>query len=281
MPSIKDLAPYIRNIYEAINEAKTAFMMTVLEKDDRQIFFVGTKHTRNPKDRQVLDLIKAFTKTIEESGREVALCLEGNVPGETSGSLDEVVARAGEQAALLNVAIQEKIKPLSIEPSFKRINELTSEIFSDRKALASWALLNFLSGITKDGKIGIEKKDLFIKVLGSIGNQYEITGEGLSVFDVLRDYLAKNNIVDLPNFDQIFESGFDREKIIEAQKPNNGSHITNKAAVCINLARDFGLMENTLNIFERTDKDLFVWQGLNHVVSQLPAYLHLGFKEIK
>jgi hypothetical protein len=83
MPSIKDLAPYIRNIYEAINEAKTAFMMSVLEKDDRQIFFVGTKHTRNPKDRQVLDLIKAFTKTIEESGREVALCLEGNVPGDT------------------------------------------------------------------------------------------------------------------------------------------------------------------------------------------------------
>ncbi|QQR61100.1 hypothetical protein IPH19_01375 [Candidatus Uhrbacteria bacterium] len=255
--------------------------MSVLEKGGREIVLAGTKHTRNPDDRQILDLGIAFKNSLKSSERGFVLCLEGDKLNNDEEMLDASISRIGEQAVLIDIAMKERINFFNIEPSFARINSLAIEVFADRKALAGWAFLNFLSGAAKDGRIGIEKKELLIKVLGSIGGQYQIAESGLACFEVLRDYLQEAGVINFNNFDQIFEVDIEIERIVEAQKPTNGPYVTNEAAVCINLARDFGLMENALRIFEEMDKNLFVWQGLNHVISQLPAYQHLGFKEIK
>jgi hypothetical protein len=281
MLSIRELGPHIRNFDEAMSEAGSEFLLTVLEKQGHQIFLVGTRHTRNPSDPQVLALEAAFKKSLKERERKLILCLEGTIPSGSDELLNKAVSRSGEQAVLMDIAVKEEMKALSIEPSFGRINALAIEVFPERRALAGWALLNFLSGLAKDGKIGIEKKELLIKVLGSISSQYEIAESGLACFEALRDYLEESGIINFSNFDQMFESDIDIRRVVEAQKPTNGPYITNKAAVYINLARDFGLMENTLRIFDETEQDLFVWQGMNHVVSQLPAYKYLGFEEIK
>lgn len=280
MLSIKELAPHIRNIYEAIDQANSDFSLSILEKGGREIILAGTKHTRNPSDKQVLDLAIAFKKSLKSLERGFVLCLEGDKTISSEESLEASVSRIGEQAVLIDIAIKDKIKIINIEPSFSRVNSLAMEKFADRKALAGWAFLNFFSGAAKDGKIGIEKKELLIKVLGSIGGQYQIAESGLACFEIIRDYLQKAGVINLESFDRIFEVDIEIEGVIDAQKPTNGPYITNEAAVCVNLARDYGLMENTLRIFEETDKNLFVWQGLNHAISQLPAYLHLGFNKI-
>ncbi len=283
MLELKQLVSLLVTIDKADLKSAPLFISKSLWKEGRELLIVGTKHTKNSNNEQVLSLKKAWITFLEKAKTPI-LCIEGFLPKKDVylSDSDAIVKKLGEVGVLVLEANKRGIEVKSTEPSFQEVAKWAFEIQPDPQAFSAWALLNLLSSIGVEGKrVDVKHATLLQNALKSIGKRYELSEESEEVYSKIRHYLLESTAVPLPDtFEKIFSQPLQLEAIVAAQRPGE-SLATNRAAISFNLARDYGLIKNTVDIFESTNSPLFVWMGLNHFISQLPAYKYLGFKEIK
>lgn len=284
MLELKQVVQKLISIDKVNVESAGTFIFKGLKREKKKLFITGTKHTGNFKDQQAFKLQQAFLKSFNDKDDVMILCLEGSLPREDIGTdnSEAIVSKVGEVGLIVKEAKERGFEVKSIEPSFQEVAKWAFEIQPDAQAFSAWALLNLLSSIGEDEK-GVDAKHapMLQKALTSIGKQYDVATEYEMIYSKIQNYLLTNTSVSLPDtFEKLFSQPLPHGAVVAAQRPGE-SLPTNRAATSFNLARDYGLMKNTIDIFENTDRSLFVWMGLNHVLSQLPAYEYLGFKEIK
>lgn len=283
MLELKQLVSLLVTIDKVDLESAPLFVSESLWKEGRELLILGTRHTKNSNDEQVLSLKKAWITFLEKAKTPI-LCIEGFLPKKDVylSDSDVIVKKLGEVGVLVQEANKRGVEVKSIEPSFQEVAKWAFEIQPDPQAFSAWALLNLLSSIGADRQ-GVDAKHVAMlqNALISIGKQYKIGVGYKAIYQKIRDYLLESSAVSLPEtVEKIFLQPLQHESIVAAQRPGE-SLATNRVAISFNLARDYGLIKNTVDIFENTNSSLFVWMGLNHVISQLPAYKYLGFKEIK
>lgn len=271
-PDLIETSRHILKIHDVKDIQTNVSVTHILSKTECVLWMSGTQHTQNIKDPQISILKKQFTNFINQNYKNPILCLEGFIPNELKDE-EDAVQKNGEKAVLILMAQKQKINIVSVEPTQAEISEWAMQIFPDPLAHAAWAALNVLAC----------SKEITETVLLAIASTYGFEEDTKTFFEKISAYLRRENIVNLPHdFKQLTKELINKTKINEAQEPNNGPFPTNKAGSAINLARDYGLFINTINIIEQNKNDgAFAWFGLNHVLAMMPAFEKNGFKNEK
>ncbi len=280
-PSLKHIKDNIIPICQTDSKLLFILRKFVHAETGHEIWIAGTRHTNNPESIQMKKLISASDEWIRTSKSPIAVCVERSCRIDGVTNLNDAMKKCGESAVIRLMCQNHKLEEIVIEPDFnKQVIPWSKELVGNGMALASWALLNFI--YTINGKVADASpalKQNFRQVIQTIGMQFGMSKNYSKVLNNINLYLKENNEgLIVPDILANEKVRLDMSLIEKSQSVDINIFETNRAGIAFNQARDYGMLINILKASDN-NKNIFVWMGLNHVLSLSPALESLGYKK--
>lgn len=167
---IKHKIPYILNI----------------SKEKQEIVYFGSKHSKNPKDKQFSKIENLFNKFLNKHNKkDIVIILENYTPSLVLPK-NEMVEKFGETGLVYFLAQKHNLKTICPEPSQKQILEFVKSRKNKKRNILLWISLNIISNKFKMKEIK-KLQDPFIKFseLNKVGAD----------FNLARDYYISKGIL--------------------------------------------------------------------------------------
>jgi len=164
---------------------KTPYVLNV-SKNKQEIVYFGSRHSKNPKDKQFSKIEILFNKFLNKHNkRDIVIILENYTP-HLILSRNEMIKNFGETGLLYFLAQKHKLKTICPEPSQKQILEFVKSRKNKKRNILLWIFLNIISNKFKLKEIK-KLQDPFIKFseLNKIGAD----------FNLARDYYISKGIL--------------------------------------------------------------------------------------
>lgn len=256
----------------------------ILKNDDKLLFLVGTDHTKDYQNPQILIIEKLFNTFIKSVNKESAIiAVDGqikDIPEEITK--DKCISQFGEQGYIISLAKKSGISFATVEPTFNQTTSIALDVIKlDPIILSSWAFLNFLTSyVSSEDKLPSQSNVIIKNVVSEISKSHKLVGDVSEVYNQLKKTIAKNSKITLPNaIEDYSDFQITKQKLREAQQPMiNGTTIQRTGAE-MNRARDYGIFLNIKNLLNSNRTAVFAILGWNHVISEIPAFLACGYKK--
>ena len=256
-----------------------------LKKGNQGLLYMGVEHSRDPKNKQYLQIASLFKKFLRQYSKDsIMLAIEGFVPSAPSSKNDGIV-NFGESGLLMHLAQKYQLDYFCPEPSQNEILKyvLNLNLFK-KEDIALWIFLNTLWNILKVSPTLSEKEISSLNTLISyLDRQLDSRKSNPNKFYWARFKKRLNEITGgevLPdNLENLEQKQIDIKIIERLQNPFIEGTVLNNIGSKINYARDRLIAASFIKKITRGE-NIFSIYGVNHVVAQEPA-LRLVFMQKK